>query len=72
MPNVIAQLHQKAKENPQRIIFPESADPRVVTAAAQITSQGLAIPVLIVDDRDTKPSEIGHIETVSRTDPERS
>ncbi len=71
MSSVIAQLHQKAKSNPQRIIFPESSDPRVVTAAERLHSRGLAIPVLIVRDHNNMTSGFGKTETISLTDPLR-
>lgn len=71
MTNVIKKLHEKAKSDPRRIVFPESHDPRVVAAASRFASLDLGTPVLIVDDHKGEPAGIDAIETVSLTDPQR-
>jgi phosphate acetyltransferase len=40
-------LMRKARENRQRIVLPESHDPRILRATARILSQGLATPILL-------------------------
>ena len=40
-------LMQKARGNSQRIVLPESHDPRILRATAQILAQGLATPILL-------------------------
>jgi phosphate acetyltransferase len=71
MSNVIKQLHEKAKSDPRRIVFPEAHDPRVVAAANRFASLGLGTPVLIVDNHEGEPAGIEAIETVSLTDAQR-
>lgn len=71
MLNVIEKLHAKAKSDPQRIIFPESNDPRVVSAANRFAKLGLGTPILIVDKNDNTPTGIEAIETVALTDSHR-
>lgn len=65
MPNVIQQLHKKAKQQPKRIVFPETHDPRVMAAAKQLAEQQLAIPVLVARDDLKNPDELLPFETVS-------
>ena len=49
MPDVLEQLRKRAQENPRRIIFPESHDPRVIDAAEQFQQQGLGRSILVSD-----------------------
>lgn len=70
MLNVIEKLHAKAKSDPQRIIFPESHDQRVVAAAKRFASLGLGTPILIVDESNVPAAGSEAIETVSLTDPQ--
>ncbi len=49
MPNVIEQLHERAKANPKRIVFPESQDPRVIDAATEFERLGLGTAVFVGD-----------------------
>lgn len=46
----IERLRQKAKENPKRIVFPESNDKRVLEAVEYIEKERLAIPLLLTHD----------------------
>jgi phosphate acetyltransferase len=59
---VIRRLQEACKQNPKRIIFPETDDPRVIDAVLELNRQKWAKPVLIVRDGlqlQTKiPSEI--------------
>ena len=50
MPDVLEQLRKRATENPRRIIFPESHDPRVIGAAEQFQRQGLGTSILVSDE----------------------
>ena len=45
--DVLLELAEKARRAQRRIVLPESADPRVREAAAQLAAEGLAIPVLV-------------------------
>ena len=45
--NVIERLRNAAAQNPKRIVFPETQDPRVVEAAKTLVELQLAIPVMI-------------------------
>jgi len=49
-------LTRCAKENPQRIVLPEGTEPRTLTAADRIISDGIAKIILIGD-----PDEINHM-----------
>ncbi|CAH0990442.1 Ethanolamine utilization protein EutD [Sinobacterium norvegicum] len=44
---LIEQCKESCKKNPKRVVLPDANDIRVVEAASQLSSQGLAIPVLI-------------------------
>jgi phosphate acetyltransferase len=46
----IERLRNKAKENPKRIVFPESADKRVLEAVEYIEKERIAIPLLLTHD----------------------
>lgn len=47
MSSVIERLRERAAEQPRRIIFPESDDPRVIEAANRLAEAGIATPVLL-------------------------
>ena len=47
MASVIENLRARASADLRRIVFPETADPRVVEAACRIADLSLAIPVLV-------------------------
>ncbi|MDD4294687.1 MAG: phosphate acyltransferase [Candidatus Omnitrophica bacterium] len=50
MSNVIEKIHEKAKKNPKRIVFPEGGDIRVKEAVEYIKTNKIAYPIVI--DRD--------------------
>jgi len=50
--DVILELREKARRLGRRIVMPETGDPRVLQAAAQLASEKLCVPVLI-DTPDT-------------------
>ena len=45
----IERIRQRASELKRRIVFPESGDERILTAASEIAKAGIAIPLLVVD-----------------------
>jgi phosphate acetyltransferase len=45
----VEQIRQRASELKRRIVFPESGDERVLSAAREIARTGMAIPLLAVD-----------------------
>ena len=45
--NVMEQLQNKARANPQRIVFPESNEEKIVRAAYQVSQSGIGYPILI-------------------------
>ena len=49
--NLLDSLKQRARSNLQRILLPEGLDPRVLTAAAEIASEGLARATLLGSER---------------------
>jgi len=48
---ILERFRERAKVRPQRLVFPEGDDSRVVEAAARLHKDGLAIPTLL-GDRD--------------------
>lgn len=61
MTDILTLIKEKAKKKTQRIVFPESADERVLKACAQIVQEGFALPYLIGDQSAirAKASEFG-------------
>jgi malate dehydrogenase (oxaloacetate-decarboxylating)(NADP+) len=51
-------LIERAKRSPQRLVFPEGHDPRIIRAARQIVDEGIGKPTLIGD-----PVEVRRIAT---------
>src|SRR5688572_17801729 len=47
MSDVLAQLRDRACRNPRRIVYPESADPRILHAVTTIVQKKMAKPILI-------------------------
>lgn len=47
MPNIIEQLHARAKAEPKRVVFPEPQDPRVIEAATEFQRLGLGNAILL-------------------------
>ena len=46
----VERIRQRAADLKVRIVFPESADERVLAAAAEIDRSGMAIPILVTDN----------------------
>ena len=45
--DVIEQLQLKAKANPQRVVFPEANEEKILRAACQVRDMGIANPILV-------------------------
>jgi phosphate acetyltransferase len=45
--DVIEQLQLKAKANPQRVVFPEANEDKILRAACQVRDMGIAYPILV-------------------------
>lgn len=50
MQEIIKRLRERAKEDPKKIVFPESQDERVVEAVKRIEEEKIAIPLLLTQD----------------------
>jgi phosphate acetyltransferase len=48
------QIYEMCRANPQRIVLPESHDKRILTAAAEVTTRGLASVTLLGDPATVK------------------
>src|ERR1700694_1078538 len=47
----VERIRQRAATLKRRIVFPESGDDRVISAASEIARDGMAVPILVVDGR---------------------
>lgn len=47
--NVLEQIYAKAKQNPQKVAFPEAANEKMMQAAYEAGKEGYIIPVLVGD-----------------------
>jgi phosphate acetyltransferase len=45
--SLLSSILAKAKSSPQRIVFPESTEPRTLGAAARLAREGIAKPILV-------------------------
>ncbi|HMG12230.1 MAG TPA: phosphate acyltransferase [Gemmatimonadaceae bacterium] len=45
----VERIRRRASELRRRIVFPESGDERIISAASEIAKAGIAIPLLVVD-----------------------
>lgn len=52
--NILEQLYEKAKQNPQRVAFPEAANEKMMQAAYETGKDGYIIPVLVGDAAELK------------------
>jgi len=69
--DVVLELREKARRLDRRIVLPETQDPRVLQAAAQLASEGLCRPILVETPgmgstprgvEFVRPSRDGHLE----------
>ncbi|MBU0694489.1 MAG: phosphate acetyltransferase [Candidatus Omnitrophica bacterium] len=56
MKKIIEKLRERAKKEPKRIVFPESADERIQEAAKFIEKEGIAYPCLL-DSNNLEPKK---------------
>ena len=47
--SVLEQIYAKAKENPQRVAFPEAENEKMMQAAYETGKEGYIIPILVGD-----------------------
>lgn len=52
--NILEQLYEKAKQNPQKVAFPEAANEKMMQAAYETGKDGYIIPVLVGDAAELK------------------
>src|SRR5690242_1831712 len=75
MSDLITQLRHRAARDPKRIVYPESADPRVLRAVARVVQMRMAKPLLvgIPEVVEGKARELGvslaHVEVVDPKQP---
>lgn len=50
----IKAIREKAKEYPQRIVFPEGFEERILTATSKILEEKIAIPILLGKEKEIK------------------
>ncbi len=64
--SVIDKIFEKAKENPQRVAFPEALNEKMMQAAFEAGSEGYIIPILVGDEAEIKAAikERGYREEV--------
>lgn len=64
--NVLDQLYEKAKLNPQKVAFPEATNEKMMQAAFETGKDGYIIPVLVGDSAEIKKliAERGYDESV--------
>jgi len=60
--DVLKKLHRRAKEEPMRIVYPESTEPRTLHALHEVIRQRLAYPILLGDEKTIKNAikKMGH------------
>ncbi|HUL19876.1 MAG TPA: phosphate acyltransferase [Thermodesulfobacteriota bacterium] len=49
--DVMEQLQLKARANPQRVVFPEANEEKILRAARQVKEMGIAYPILVGDPK---------------------
>ena len=52
--NVLEQIYAKAKENPQKVAFPEAANEKMMQAAYETGKEGYIIPLLVGNAEELK------------------
>jgi len=68
MPNIIQNLLESSKQNPRRIVFPETQDLRVIEAARSLHEQKIIVPVLLRREDSQIDDSVSSLETVSLSD----
>jgi phosphate acetyltransferase len=73
--NFIEQLRVKAKANPQRVVFPEANEEKILRVARQVRDMGIAYPILVGEPAAVSAQAAGigvsleGITMVDHTDP---
>lgn len=64
--SILEQLYEKAKRNPQKVVFPEAANEKMMQAAYETGRDGYIIPLLVGDAEKLKAlaAERGYEESV--------
>ena len=64
--NVLDQLYEKAKLNPQKVAFPEATNEKMMQAAYETGKDGYIVPILVGDAAEIKQlvAERGYDESV--------
>ena len=64
--SILDQLYEKAKQNPQKVAFPEAANEKMMQAAYETGRDGYIIPVLVGDAAELKrlAAERGYEESI--------
>ncbi len=52
--NILEQIYQKAKKEPQKVAFPEATNEKILQAAYETGKEGYIIPVLVGNDEEIK------------------
>ena len=60
MKDFIENIKDRAREDPKRIVFPESTEERTLKAIEKVLEEGTALPILIGKEADVR----GRIETL--------
>ena len=63
---ILEQLYEKAKQNPQKVAFPEAANEKMMQAAYETGRDGYIIPLLVGNETELKTlaAERGYEESV--------
>ena len=64
--NILEQIYEKAKLNPQKVAFPEAADEKIMQAAYETGKDGYIIPILVGNVEELKAlcAQRGYDESV--------
>jgi len=75
--NMMEQLRSKAKADPQRVVFPEAGEEKILRAVCEVRDMGIAKPMLIGDPEAVSSIakglglSLGSVPIVDHTDQER-
>ena len=66
--SILDQIYEKAKQNPQRVAFPEAENEKMMQAAYETGKDGYIIPILVGDAKKLKDlsEERGYDSSVFR------
>ena len=52
--SVLEKIYEKAKQNPQKVAFPEAANEKMMQAAYETGKEGYIIPVLVGNEQELR------------------